>query len=101
MTSRRGLWMALTRAGLFRLRGAADAKNWRPHLLVLSGAPTRRWYMVAFADWLSHRRALVTVASVLTDESVTLDRQRAMESTIRRLPRPAWSRGADPTGARA
>ena len=80
--SRRGLWMALTRAGLFRLRGAADAKNWRPHLLVLSGAPTRRWYMVAFADWLSHRRALVTVASVLTDESVTLDRQRAMESTI-------------------
>ena len=80
--SRRGLWMALTRAGLFRLRGAADAKNWRPHLLVLSGAPTRRWYMVEFADWLSHRRALVTIASVLTDESVTLDRQRAMESTI-------------------
>ena len=79
---RRGLWMALTRAGLFRLRGADDAKNWRPHLLVLSGAPTRRWYMVAFADWLSHRRALVTIASVLTDESVTLDRQRAMESTI-------------------
>jgi len=80
--SRRGIWMALTRAGLFRLQGGADAKNWRPHLLVLSGAPTRRWYMVAFADWLSHRRALVTVASVLTDESVTLDRQRAMESMI-------------------
>jgi amino acid transporter len=79
---RRGLWMALTRAGLFRLRGADDAKNWRPHLLVLSGAPTRRWYLVAFADWLAHRRALVTVASVLTDESVTLDRQQAMENTI-------------------
>jgi amino acid transporter len=79
---RRGLWMALTRAGLFRLRGAEDAKNWRPHLLVLSGAPTRRWYLVAFADWLAHRRALVTVASVLTDESVTLDRQKAMETTI-------------------
>jgi len=81
--SRRGIWMALTRAGLFRLQGSADAKNWRPHLLVLSGAPTRRWYMVAFADWLSHRRALVTVASILTDESVTLDRQRAMEAMIR------------------
>ncbi len=81
--SRRGIWMALTRAGLFRLQGSADAKNWRPHLLVLSGAPTRRWYMVAFADWLSHCRALVTVASILTDESVTLDRQRAMEAMIR------------------
>ncbi|MCL7979340.1 MAG: amino acid permease, partial [marine benthic group bacterium] len=79
---RRGLWMALTRAGLFRLQGADDAKNWRPHLLVLSGAPTRRWYMVAFADWLAHRRALVTVASVITDESVTLERQSSMENTI-------------------
>jgi amino acid transporter len=79
---RRGLWMALTRAGLFRLQGADDAKNWRPHLLVLSGAPTRRWYLVAFADWLAHRRALVTVASVITDESVTLERQSSMETTI-------------------
>ncbi|MEJ2482623.1 MAG: amino acid permease [Gemmatimonadota bacterium] len=79
---RRGLWMALTRAGLFRLQGADVAKNWRPHMLVLSGAPTRRWYLVAFADWLAHRRALVTVASVITDESVTLERQSSMENTI-------------------
>jgi hypothetical protein len=38
--------------------------------------------MVAFADWLAHRRALVTVASVITDESVTLERQSSMENTI-------------------
>ncbi len=79
---RRGIWMALTRAGLLRLRSTRDPKNWRPHLLVLSGSPTRRWYLIRFADWLSHRRALVTVSSVITDESVTLDRQRAMETTI-------------------
>ena len=79
---RRGIWMALTRAGLLRLRHTRDPKNWRPHLLVLSGSPTRRWYLIRFADWLSHRRALVTVSSVITDESVTLDRQRAMENTI-------------------
>jgi hypothetical protein len=79
---RRGIWMALTRAGLLRLRSTRDPKNWRPHLLVLSGSPTRRWYLIRFADWLSHRRALVTVSSVITDESVTLDRQRAMENTI-------------------
>ena len=79
---RRGIWMALTRAGLLRLRSTRDPKNWRPHLLVLSGSPTRRWYLIRFADWLSHRRALITVSSVITDESVTLDRQRTMENTI-------------------
>jgi len=79
---RRGIWMALTRAGLLRLRTTRDPKNWRPHLLVLSGSPTRRWYLIRFADWLSHRRALVTVSSVITDESVTLDRQRMMETAI-------------------
>ena len=79
---RRGIWLAVTRAGLLRLRTTRDPKNWRPHLLVLSGSPTRRWYLIQFADWLSHRRALVTVASVITDENVTLDRQRAMEAMI-------------------
>jgi amino acid transporter len=79
---RRGLWMAVTRAGLFRLQDASDPKNWRPHLLVLSGAPTRRWYLIEFASWIAHRRALVTVSSVLSDEGITLDRQRGMEQTI-------------------
>ncbi len=79
---RRGIWMALTRAGLLRLRTTRDPKNWRPHLLVLSGSPTRRWYLIRFANWLSHRRALITVSSVITDESVTLDRQRTMEATL-------------------
>jgi hypothetical protein len=79
---RRGMWLAITRAGLLRLRVTRDPKNWRPHLLVLSGSPTRRWYLIQFANWLSHRRALITVSSVITDGSVTLDRQRAMETTI-------------------
>jgi amino acid transporter len=79
---RRGLWMAVTRAGLFRLQDATDPKNWRPHLLVLSGAPTRRWYLIQFSSWIAHRRALVTVSSVLTDDGITQDRQRGMDQTI-------------------
>ncbi|MEN8145964.1 MAG: Na-K-Cl cotransporter, partial [Gemmatimonadota bacterium] len=79
---RRGMWMAITRAGLFRLRGIADPRNWRPHLLVLSGSPTKRWHLIALADALSHNRAFVTVSSVLTDPSVTPERQRAMEATL-------------------
>ncbi|MEE9208772.1 MAG: Na-K-Cl cotransporter [Gemmatimonadota bacterium] len=79
---RRGMWMAITRAGLFRLQGITDARNWRPHLLVLSGSPTKRWHLIALADALAHNRAFVTVSSVLTDPSVTQERQRAMEATL-------------------
>jgi hypothetical protein len=81
---RRGLWMALTRAGLLRLtRASDDARNWRPHFLVLSGAPQRRWHLVELADAMSHSRGLVTVATVVPEESVETDRRRALEAKIR------------------
>ncbi len=62
---RTGIWFNLTRTGLLRLRNRTDAKNWRPHLLVLSGAPTRRWHLIDLASSLSHNRALVTVSECL------------------------------------
>ena len=80
---RRGVWMALTRAGLMRLRSAPDTRNWRPHLLVLSGAPTSRWHLIELATSLTHNRGLMTVSTVLADERVSRGRQYAMESTIR------------------
>lgn len=79
---RRGIWMALTRSGLLRLREPADPKNWRPHLLVLSGAPTRRWHLIDLARCLTHDRGLITVATVLARDSVTTERQVSMEATI-------------------
>jgi solute carrier family 12 sodium/potassium/chloride transporter 2 len=80
---RRGIWMALTRAGLLRLRGKADTKNWRPHLLVLSGAPTRRWHLIELGTALNHNRALMTVSTVLTSSSISTERQQTMENSIR------------------
>jgi len=80
---RRGVWMALTRSGLVRLRDAPDPKNWRPHLLVLSGAPTRRWHLIDFAVGLSHQRGMVTIASVVPEELVGDERRAALEATVR------------------
>ncbi len=80
---RRGIWMAVTRAGLLRLSGAPDTKNWRPHLLVLSGAPTSRWHLIDLAASLTHNRGLMTVSTVLADDTVSRGRQYSMESTIR------------------
>ena len=80
---RRGIWLAVTRAGLLRLRGGVDPRNWRPHLLVLSGTPTRRWHLIDLASSFTHGRGLVTVSSILPTGSVTRDRLASMENTIR------------------
>ncbi|HSG49832.1 MAG TPA: hypothetical protein VLA43_18560, partial [Longimicrobiales bacterium] len=80
---RRGVWMAVTRAGLLRLtRESDDPRNWRPHILVLSGAPQRRWHLVELADAVSHSRGLVTVATVVPEEAVDTARRRTLENSI-------------------
>lgn len=81
---RRGVWMALTRAGLLQLRNAQeDPRNWRPHFLVLSGSPMKRWHLIELAaDFSHHNKGLLTVATVLPSASVTHDRKRAMERNI-------------------
>lgn len=79
---RNGIWFNLTRTGLLRLRNMVDAKNWRPHLLVLSGAPTRRWHLIELASALAHNRALVTISSVLTGSSITSRRIASMSSSL-------------------
>ncbi|MFQ5572036.1 MAG: Na-K-Cl cotransporter, partial [Rhodothermales bacterium] len=80
---RRGIWMAITRAGLLRLRSEADPKNWRPHILVLSGAPMRRWHLIDLTASLTHNRALMTVSTVLPAESFSTERQLTLEANIR------------------
>ena len=80
---RRGVLMAITRQGVLRLPETSDPRNWRPHFLVLSGAPTRRWHLIELANSWSHNRGLVTVATVLPHQSVAATRRIAMERNIR------------------
>ncbi len=83
---RRGLWMALLRIGLYQLdqnHREEDPKNWRPHILVLSGAPTKRWSLIELADALTHKRGLVTVSTVLKNSSRGSLQQGQMERRIR------------------
>ena len=79
---RRGVWMLLLRTSLFQLGHSPDAKNWRPNILVLSGAPMSRWGLIELADALSHNRGLFTVTSILPSGSRDLPRQQDMETTI-------------------
>jgi len=66
-----------------RARPVADAKNWRPHILVLSGSPTKRWHLIELAAALGHGRALMTVATVVPKRSFTPERQRKLEGSMR------------------
>ncbi|MEO1297571.1 MAG: Na-K-Cl cotransporter [Cyanobacteria bacterium J06636_16] len=79
---RQGIWLSLVRTGLFRIEGPLDSRNWRPHLLVFSGSPTKRWHLIDLADSLTHKRGLFTVASVLPEGSRAVGHQDTMESTI-------------------
>lgn len=79
---RRGLWMALVRVGLFQLDHAEDPKNWRPHVLVLSGIPTKRWPLIELSEALTHNRGFVTVASVLPRGSRDAEQRLHLEHVI-------------------
>ena len=99
---RQGVWMRVARAGILRLDQRADVKNWRPHMLVFSGAPTRRWYLIELANALAHDKALLSVATVLSEEGATHERQLAMDGgNPARILGAARRSGASEGGARA
>ena len=79
---RRGVWMAVTRFGLLRLTTGPDPKSWRPHVLVLSGAPMRRWHLVELAADLGHHGSMMTVATILPSAQVSPERQARLERRI-------------------
>lgn len=79
----KGIWMALIRAGLMRIGTETETKTWRPNPLVLSGAPTKRWHLIEFANSITHNRGILTIATVLTGNKITADRQKKMEDNIR------------------
>lgn len=66
---RSGVWTSLARFALLKLeRGgsAGDARNWRPNLMVFTGQPHNREYLVALSEWLSLGRGLVTFSQLIT-----------------------------------
>jgi amino acid transporter len=80
---RRGIWMAVMRMGLYQLDHNDDTKNWRPHILVLSGAPRKRWSLIELADAFGHNRGIITVSSVLPTGSRDMAQQEVLELNIR------------------
>jgi amino acid transporter len=77
---RQGVWMSLIRIGLVKLSGKMDPKNWRPHILVLSGAPTKRWNLITLTNDMVQNRGLMTVSTILSGNESTAKRRQSMEN---------------------
>ena len=80
---RQGVWMTIVRTALLNIDDNADPKNWRPHLLVLSGTPTKRWNLIEIARSFTHNRGLITVASILPSGSRSISQKEKAELTLR------------------
>ena len=78
---RSGILMLLARFSLYRLaeRGT-DERSWKPNILVLSGPPAQRWYLVDLAEAIAGKSCLVTVAMVLPEGSPDERVQSAQEA---------------------
>jgi amino acid transporter len=79
-----GIIMLLVQFGLYKLsEKKPDEKNWRPNILVLSGSPTSRWYLIEIANAISHGYGMLTVVSILPEKHVSSERKDNIENTIR------------------
>ncbi|PIQ83919.1 MAG: Na-K-Cl cotransporter [Candidatus Omnitrophica bacterium CG11_big_fil_rev_8_21_14_0_20_63_9] len=91
---RYGILRLLARLVLYRLASyRPNERSWRPNILVLSGSPTRRWYLIALADAISHGKGFLTVATVVSDGAISAERvanlQGSIEEYLRRRRVPA------------
>jgi hypothetical protein len=69
---------------LYRMEGRRpDERSWKPNLLVLSGSPAARWYLIELADAIAQSRSLVTVAAFVSEEHWTSERVRQVTESIR------------------
>ena len=80
---REGIWLSLIRLGLLNLKRVIDPKNWRPHILVLSGAPSKRWNLITLTNDIIQNRGLMTIGTVLSGNKTGPDRKKNMEDNIR------------------
>ncbi len=80
--SRRGMWMALLRTGIYQVQDeSVDPKNWRPHILTFFHSPQKNWSLVKLADSFNHK-GFLTVASIIPERREYESKQN-LENTIK------------------
>lgn len=66
---RKSLLSFFARASIYRMEEfEEDPKTWRPHIMVFSGSPSSRMYLIDLAESISHGKGFMTVCTVLSTE---------------------------------
>jgi len=66
---RAGLWIALARFALLKLRNYdVDPRNWRPQILLFVGDTAKRIGLVRLANWFNQNRGLVTACQLVVGD---------------------------------
>ncbi len=66
---RAGLWVALARFALIKLRNHRGApRNWRPQILLFAGDARKRISLVRLASWFNQNRGVVTVCRLVVGD---------------------------------
>lgn len=66
---RAGLWVALARFALLKLRQqGTDPRNWRPHILLFLGDPKKRLALARLASQFHFNRGVVTACQLSTGD---------------------------------
>jgi amino acid transporter len=87
---RAGLWTALARFALLKLRKQRmDPRNWRPHILLFVGDPAKRIGLVRLANWFNLNRGLVTACQLIVgdlrhEDADIRSRQEEMDRVLER-----------------
>jgi hypothetical protein len=66
---RAGMWTAVARFALLKLRGGTrQARNWRPQILLFTNNPASRLGLVRMATWFNQDRGVVTVCQLVVGD---------------------------------
>ena len=81
---RRSILLFFARYSIYRLEESkSDARSWRPNILVLSGSPMKRFYLIHLADALTHGKGFLTVVSIVSKDVIAEDRIENLEKSIK------------------
>ena len=84
---RSGIWTSLARYALLNLERAPaeEVRNWRPNIMVFTGQPHNREYLVELAEWLSLGRGIVTFSQLITGDVDQPNKPKLRETAQRHI----------------
>jgi amino acid transporter len=80
---RRGMLMNAARNIIYKLaQSKADARSWRPNIVVFSGSPSQRFPLVDLGRLINSGHGFLTVCSIIAREHLNFERKKSLESSM-------------------